>query len=90
MIVFNPVARPKETVRKIEKITSLEGKVLGLLNNRWPSWEALLNKMETILIEKYKVKEVKILPIPLASAAPEELIEETARVYDMCVVGLGN
>lgn len=90
MIVCNPVAKPKEVNRKTEKITTLEGKVLGLLNNGWPSWEILLTKMKTLLLEKYKVKDVKIVSIPLAAAAPEELIEKTADVFDICVVGLGN
>jgi hypothetical protein len=90
MIIVNPVARPKQLNKEIVKLSTLRGKTVGVFNNGWASWGLILSEIERILVDKYESKEVKIWNIPLASEAPQELIDDAVKVCDLCIVGLGN
>lgn len=68
----------------------LEGRTVGLLNNKWPSMDAIAARAAELLQEKYRVAEVLHRDIPITSAAPAALLNEVAAKADLAVVGLAN
>ena len=59
------------------RLTTLEGRTIGLLDNRKYNVHELLNHMESIFISKHGVKRIIRLQKPDASRpAPPEIVEE--------------
>ncbi|MDQ0340838.1 hypothetical protein J2S00_003678 [Caldalkalibacillus uzonensis] len=90
MLVLNPKSRPKEVDQKLKPIYSLEGKRIGILNNRWKSWEVIIAEMSRQLSENHQVKSVAIYDIPLTSAASKSFLDDLALKSDFVIVGLAN
>lgn len=88
--VVNPVAPVVAMKFEPKVITSLENKVIGILNNGWPSWNRFVDAATDLLKTKYGVSEVKVWQVPMPSAAPDTLLADAARECDLCFVGLGN
>ncbi|MBI2908210.1 MAG: hypothetical protein HYX92_11230 [Chloroflexi bacterium] len=80
---------PAET-RGACRVGDLNGKVIGILDNRWPNYAVFLRRTEQLLSERYPacriIKRTKPLKgVPAASA----LLDELASRCDVVINGLG-
>ena len=71
-------------------VSSLAGKVVGILSNVWPSYEIMVVRFREQLIDKYQVAKTIYYEIPRIRAAPDTLFEKVVRECDAAIVGLGN
>lgn len=90
MKAVNPVAAPAVEAEAIQQLEDLEGKVIGFLDNGWSSWTKTIDEFEEKLRSQYQVQDVKRWKIPIASEAPEEILQEAADQCDAVIVGLAN
>ena len=87
--VLNPVAlAAKLEFKNAPRIDSLEGKVIGFLDNGKPNFDLFLDKVEELLGERFKlakvVRESKALPgIPCPADKMARLIECHAVINGM-------
>jgi len=89
--ILSPVAeqyRPQK--RPTPPLETLEGKRVAILNNGWTSMDVIAQALERHLKEEYGVKEVLHWDIPIARAAPPEMLDEVAAKAQAAVVGLAN
>ena len=68
----------------------LRGATVAILNNRWTSMSIISEQIAIVLKEQYGVAEVFEKLIPLASAAPQETLDEVLERANLAVVGLAN
>ena len=80
--------RPLEAT--IPRMGELRGARVAILNNRWTSMNIISEQIAIVLKEQYGVAEVFEKLIPLASAAPEETLDEARHRADVAVGGLAN
>jgi hypothetical protein len=93
LTVLNPLSeRTLDLVGKgADAIASgIAGKVVGILDNRWPSFGEIGKDLKSILIEKYGAKDVIHWRTGHSKPTDPELLDEIARMVDIGVLGLGN
>lgn len=89
--ILDPTAPPPgERVALPEPLPRLDGAVLAVLTNRWKSMDLMAERFAQRLPAEYGVADVLIEPIPLASPAPESLLDAIAARAHAAVVGLAN
>ncbi len=89
--ILSPAAeawRPLEEV--MPHMGDLRGATVAILNNRWASMNIISEQIAIVLKEQYGVAEVFEKIIPLASAAPQETLDEVCERAHLAVVGLAN
>ncbi len=89
--ILSPAAeawRPLETT--MPQMGDLRGATVAILNNRWTSMNIISEQIAIVLKERYGVAEVFEKYIPLASAAPQETLDEVRERAQLAVVGLAN
>ncbi len=89
--ILSPAAeawRPLEEV--MPQMGDLRGATVAILNNRWTSMNIISEQIAIVLKEQYGVAEVFEKFIPLASAAPQETLDEVRERAQLAVVGLAN
>ena len=73
------------------RLPSLDGKVLGLLDNSKANADNLLRLMADLLKERFELKDVKFARKPDASRpVPVETVEELAKHSDFAIVAVGD
>jgi hypothetical protein len=90
MEIVSPIGRVREIATTSSHLGSLEGSTVGFLTNGWRSWERLIDRMQVRLIADFGVASVERWDIPVSLPAPDPLVKRSARICDLCVVGLGN
>lgn len=92
ILVLDPTA--KANVPEIEmapRVDTLEGKVVGFLDNGKPNANLLLERIEELLSTRFQFKEVVRRRKPdAASGASHFLIEELAEKCDLVINGVGD
>jgi hypothetical protein len=89
--ILDPTAPPPgERAPLPRPLMRLEGAVLAVLTNRWKSMDLIAERFAQRLPADYGVADVLIAPIPLASGAPESLLDSIAARAQGAVVGLAN
>ncbi len=89
--ILDPTAPPPgEGAALPALLPRLEGTVLAVLTNRWKSMDLIAERFAQRLPADYGVADVLIEPIPLASGAPESLLDSVAARARAAVVGLAN
>lgn len=89
--ILNPEAEAwRPGAITIPHVAGLTGATVAILNNRWTSMDIIAQQIGIILKEDYGVSDVIQKPIPLASAAPEELLDDIASRAQAAIVGLAN
>ncbi len=89
--ILSPAAeawRPLEEA--MPQMGDLRGATVAILNNRWTSMNIISEQIAIVLKEQYGVAEVFEKFIPLASAAPQETLDEVRERAQLAVVGLAN
>ncbi len=89
--ILSPAAeawRSSETI--IPQLADLRGATVAILNNRWTSMDIIAEQIGIILKEHYGVAQVIEKAIPLASAAPQEVLDEVKSQARLAIVGLAN
>lgn len=90
MEIVSPIGQVREIAAPLAVLGSLEGATVGFLSNGWRSWERLIDRMQDRLISEHGVAKIERWDIPVSLPAPDPLVKRSARVCDLCVVGLGN
>ncbi len=94
MIVLSPEGKAKTSAAKIAPVarfTSLEGKVIGVLDNSKPNADKLAGRLAELLIERYgAAKVVTRRKLTAQQGAPKKYIEELAAQTDFVLAGLGD
>lgn len=92
IIVLDPtIAVTEEKLRLANRLTSLEGSVLGLLGNRKRNADALLEAIGTILARDYGVRStVRVAKGSSSRFAQPELLEELIDNCDVAISGIGD
>ena len=88
--ILDPTNPKKIEVASSLSIGELNGKTVGILNNHWTSMDAMADRMQNQLVEKYGASSVNTYDIPTASAAPDRVLEKVAAECDAAIVGLAN
>jgi hypothetical protein len=90
------VLDPTDEASLLEKklasgVPDLQGKVVGLLDISKPKGDIFLNRLEELLTQRYRVKEVMHRRKPTyTSPAPEALREELASRCDVIIEALAD
>jgi hypothetical protein len=91
MIVLDPTAPvPGDRVPLPAPLADLTGKRVAVLTNRWKSMDLIAERLAKRLPAEYGAAEVLVETIPIASAAPESLLNSVAARAHVAVVGLAN
>ena len=92
ILVLDPTAKANIPEREMApRVDSLEGKVVGFLHNFKPNADLVLERIEELLCERFRVKEVmRRRKTNAASGAPPEVIEELADQCDLVINGVGD
>lgn len=73
------------------RLDSLDGKILGVIWNRRPGGDLILNRTLDILKKKHDIKDVVFRAKPyIGNPAPKEIIDELAARCDAVIAGLGD
>ena len=93
--LFDPTA-PARTSKPAEGATrptlaSLEGKVVGFIDNSKPNFNILADDLGALLVEKYGASRVIKTAKPASSVpAKEDVIAQLARECDLVITGSGD
>lgn len=73
------------------RFDTLNGKVLGVLDNGKPNFNLLLDRLQEVLGQRYQFAQVIRRTKPTVMAgAPPEIIQELAEKCDLVINGLGD
>ena len=91
IIILDPVGMPADdgSLSKRQPI-SIQSTRVSVLNNKWKSMDVFAEQMNVIFREQYGAADVKEVIIPIANAAPRELLDAVVSTSDLAVVGLAN
>jgi hypothetical protein len=94
MIVLSPEGKAKSSAAKIAPVarfTSLQGKIIGVLDNSKPNADKLAERLAVLLQERYGVaKVITRRKLTAQQGAPKQYIEELAAQTDFVLAGLGD
>jgi hypothetical protein len=83
--------RDEETRTLAPRLPDLNGKVLGLLDNRKGNADHLLMRFGELLGEKYALKDIIFETKPIFSRpAPEDMLERFAENCDVVLTAIGD
>ena len=89
--ILDPTASPPgEHTALPAPLSRLEGAIVAVLTNRWQSMDLIAERFAQRLPAEYGVANVLIESIPIASGAPESLLNSVAVRAQAAVVGLAN
>ena len=92
VMLLNPTAPPREIKYPMaERLPDLGGKTIGFLWNYKPNGDVLFGWLETLLREKYEIKDAVYGQQPTASIpVSKEVLEQMVASVDAAVVGIGD
>ena len=90
--VLDPTTEPDPVEASVApKLDTLNGKVLGILDNTKPNADRILDMVVELIAKRYKLAGVVKRRKPSASkGAPQEILDEMARECDFVIVGVGD
>lgn len=92
LLVLDPTTGPEPVQATMaSRPATLDGKVLGLLDNGKPNSDKILDKVAELLAEKYKLAGVvKKRKLNATKEAPDEMLDEMAEECQFAIVGVGD
>ena len=91
ILVYDPVAPCLAQAASSQRLDSLEGKVIGFLDNAKPNFNHLVEDLSSVLVEKYGVKSVVARrKRSAAQAAPDAILSELVERTDAIIAGSGD
>jgi hypothetical protein len=88
--VLDPTARAETIGLPGMSGSGFTGQRVGLLSNKWPSWDTLTEVLAANLEERYGISSSQVWEIPISTGAEETLLDEVAASSDLVIVGLAN
>jgi hypothetical protein len=90
--IFDPTDGPiAKTFTPANRLGSLEGKVIGVLDNGKTKSDLLLHEIQNLLRSEEGVADVVTIRKPSAyRPAPDEQLDEIARRADAAIAGIGD
>jgi hypothetical protein len=90
--ILDPTVQPERAESSLAKrVTGLDGKVLGLLNNSKVNGDRLLALVRDELASRYDLRDVVVMTKPGASVvADDAMIEALASRCDVVVTAIGD
>jgi hypothetical protein len=90
--ILDPTVPPERAESSLAKrVTGLDGKVLGLLNNSKVNGDRLLALVRDELASRYDLRDVVVMTKPGASVvADDAMIEALASRWDVVVTAIGD
>ncbi len=89
--VLIPTLEDKTTQRMSPRLTTLDGKVIGLLAHGKPHNEDLLRMIADKLATKYKIKGIiRERKTYSNNPAPKEILDKLAQSCDAVITGIGD
>jgi hypothetical protein len=93
-IVLDPVGVPADVPLSPGAGTrvegSLQGKVVGIIDNRMTGMRSLARPLDAVLRDTYQVRDVKYWMIPHSIAVDPDVLKGIPTEVDVAVIGLGN
>ncbi|MFQ5814568.1 MAG: hypothetical protein ACE5I2_15420 [Anaerolineae bacterium] len=88
---LNPRLEGDKGFQAVPRVSSLDGKALGVLYNGRAGGDAVLKELLRLLQSKYSLKDVvfRTKPHPWVSA-PEEIFHELAETSEIAITGVGD
>ena len=74
----------------VPAVSDLKDKVVGFLSNGWSSFGKIGIHMNSVLLEKHGIKEMRTYAIPSAGPPAKGLLDRVADECDVAVVGMAN
>ena len=92
IMILDPTVEAEHTeAEPAKRVGGLDEKVLGLLSNGKVNADHLLNMVREALGARYRLRDVVVRAKPNASrVAPDEVMEELARMCDAVVTAIGD
>ena len=92
LYVLDPTSQPgPERAHKVSRPSTLDGKVLGLLDNSKTNSGRILDTVSALLAKRYRLERVVTRRKPNASrGAPEPMLDEIASESDFVITGVGD
>ncbi len=92
LVVLDPTCEPEtEAAMTASRLASLDGKVVGLLDNAKPNSDRILDMVASLLGEKYRLAGiVRKRKRNASEPAKQELLEEMARECQYVITGVGD
>ncbi len=92
LTVLDPTAPPLPIdARMAGRPESLNGKVLGLLDNHKRNASDLLDKVQDLLSERYEfAKVVRRSKMDVSRPCPEEIVDDLAAQCDVVITAIGD
>lgn len=90
--ILDPTAPAASTARHAWRpLDTLQGKVVGFIDNSKPNFDHLVDDLSRLLIEKYGVASVvKHRKLAASIPAPEEVIRDIGERCDLVITGSGD
>jgi len=77
--------------RTFQPLDTLQGKVVGFIDNSKPNFSYLADDLAELLVNKYRVAEViRHRKLAASIPAPEEAIADVQRQCDLVITGSGD
>jgi hypothetical protein len=92
ILVLDPTAKANVSEKEMApRVDTLEGKVVGFLDNSKPNSNLFQERIEEVLSDRFNFKEVVRRRKPdAASGASQSLIDELAEKCDLVINGVGD
>jgi hypothetical protein len=92
MQVYDPTAPNSAPARDLrQSVADLSGKVIGFIDNTKPNFNLLAQDIGELLRSRYGVKTViQKRKRSVATAAPNDVLDELARDCDLVITGSGD
>jgi len=92
-VLMDPRGKSPEKLVSLtaRRVSSLEGKTIGLMSNTKPNSAQLLEDIGQLLVQRYGVKELVVRQKPnFYTPAPPQLVEELANSCDAVLTAIGD
>jgi hypothetical protein len=87
---LDPTSHKASGDLSVPAISDLKDKVVGFLNNGWSSFGKIGAHMESVLLAKHGIREMRTYAIPSAGPPAKGLLDRVAEECDVAVVGMAN
>jgi hypothetical protein len=90
--VFVPTAPSIQKADQVRRaLPSLEGRVVGFIDNAKPNFNHLVDDLATLLVDKYRVgRIIKRRKRAASIPAPASMVSELAETCDLVITGSGD
>ena len=90
-VILDPAARVQDARAPLKPVDTLQGKVVGFIDNSKPNFQYLVDDLAKVLVSRYGVASVvKHRKRAASMAADAEVYEELGEKCDIVITGSGD